>query len=182
MVLTFKPLGMTQAELEQMKSSGLRLDKRQQKAMLAGVEAPRPSSAQIDSFEHKLKIKLPTDYREFLRTQNGGRPHPSVMQILGDDSRTTTVAQIFALTHPVATCTVSNRLEVYNGRIPVSCIPIASDPAGNLFLIELASPNHGHVLFWDHEREVETDAQADYSNTYPVANSFTEFLQSLHSE
>jgi len=71
------------------------------------------------------------------------------------------------------------RIDVFKGRLPLSTLPIATDPFGNLFIMSLHSEGHGHIYFWDHEGEPEYQDGHYTDNCYFVAYSFTEFINNL---
>lgn len=65
-----------------------------------------------------------------------------------------------------------------SGRVPANLIPIACDGSGDLICLALFGPDTGQVVFWDYldERDEPT-----YENVYRVADSFSEFIASIHS-
>jgi hypothetical protein len=46
---------------------------------------PDLAEQQLDDLESLAHVRLPADYRQFLRTVNGGRPRPSGFRLHGDD-------------------------------------------------------------------------------------------------
>ena len=71
--------------------------------------------------------------------------------------------------------------EAYEGRIPAELLAVGNDPGGNLICLAVRGGKRGAVYFWDHEGE-GPPGEAGYSNVYPVAESFGEFIESLEAE
>lgn len=60
-------------------------------------------------------------------------------------------------------------------------IPIADDPGGNLFVINVdKTGDFGKIYFWDHNNESDGEPQPYYGNVHFIANSFCEFIGQLH--
>jgi hypothetical protein len=60
--------------------------------------------------------------------------------------------------------------------------PISYDSFGNLILIAIKNADRGKIYFWDHEMEADPNQGEvpDYSNLTLIADSFDEFINSLH--
>ena len=178
MDIEFTPLGVTQQELDQLLKFGLKYDKRQKKQMLAAANAPLPTAEDVRGFETKLGVVLPDDYKTFLLQKNGGIPKKAKIKI--DLLGVKVVQQFYALTSPANSYTLSYLLEVYSERIPNYMLPIADDPAGNLYLCRLQPGDaYGNIYFWDHEEEADGKSQPYFDNITLVADSFTNFLSKL---
>jgi hypothetical protein len=76
---------------------------------------------------------------------------------------------------------VLKNLDIYSGRIPTDCVPIACTPADNQILLCIEGTRKRQVYFWDHhdEREITGDEENDYGNMYLIARSFGEFIDML---
>lgn len=178
MNVQFKPLGITQQELDYLVKLGLKYDKRQKKQMLAAATVVLPSEEEVRSFERKHKFSLPPDYKEFLLEKNGGVPDKSLIDVPSLGERV--VRRCFALKGAASSYTLDYIISVYKGRVPTGMLPIGDDPAGNLFLIELSEgEDYGRIYFWDHEQEADMESQPYRKNIYKIAANFAFFLQSL---
>src|SRR5204862_6472027 len=69
--------------------------------------------------------------------------------------------------------------ENFAGRLPKDTLPIGHDACGNLWLLNVGPKYGGTVVFWDHG-SFETFDETDFDSWPRVANSFQEFLGSLH--
>jgi hypothetical protein len=116
-----------------------------------------PSESDLEAFEQELGGALPADYRLFLPAY--GR--------MGLEEETRfplppgcpwgafgTVGQFFGFSSTPDEDIVHRIFTTYAGRLPVSMIPIASDPGGNLLLLGVKGADERKVWFWDHEFRV----------------------------
>ncbi|NBW36200.1 MAG: SMI1/KNR4 family protein [Cytophagia bacterium] len=131
----------------------------------------------IEEFEQLNSIKLPSDYREFLIKNNGGRPTPNTLSIVETD-----VNYLFGIHDGPAWADLIRTIDTYEGRIPDWYMPIGVDSGGNLFIQSLYKENFGVIAFWDHERESKDDGREYFDNLTWLANSFKEFFNGLGSE
>lgn len=175
-MVTFKKIGLTAAEISQLESFGLRYDKRQKRALMEDASTNQGvGEAGLAAIEKKLGVKFPDDYREFLLTQNGGRPTPSLVDV--SPTRSVPLQLFLAAVSAVPSHTIAGVKGQYTDRMPPEFFPIARDGGGNLLLMDPA----GEVYFWDHELESDSDsAQPYYENVAKIAPSFTALVGSLH--
>jgi hypothetical protein len=125
----------------------------------------RPATKQdVMHFEMGIAAVLPDDYREFLLRYNGGHPDPAAF-------RGSSVNGFFGFCQKHH-CLLCNYY-MLQSRFPFGVIPIGDDAGGNIICLTVSKPEHGKVLFWDHERGEDPE-----SFTY-LAGSFAEFLQTL---
>jgi hypothetical protein len=122
---------------------------------------------------------LPKDYRKFLLEHNGGEPTPNVFKLGATDS---SGLRSFFCIYPDKYDDLLWNLNVYHGRVPKNIFPIGSDSFGNLICISVMGSDRGKIYFWDHEMEAGDDEEADYTNLTLIADSFEEFLNSLHEQ
>lgn len=142
----------------------------------------RPTDEQLAAFERLIAGVLPEDYRAFLKSENGGRPEPAGFQFKARDGRKeeSSVHYFYAL-HEGRIGNLEKHFATFRGRIPPDYLAIATDPFGNGILLRIAARNPGKIYFWDHEKEGEEDMPT-LKNMSLVANSFTEFVDSLESD
>ncbi|MCB9687891.1 MAG: SMI1/KNR4 family protein [Alphaproteobacteria bacterium] len=143
-------------------------------------ERGKPVSEEvIRDVETRLGHRFPSDYRDFLRANNGGFPVPDSFAF-ADGRPGSKVQFFFGFGGKVRTARLDYAIATFKERLPPGLIPIASDPFGNLICIGLCgSPWEERVVFWDHERESDEGEPARTDNLTPIADSFTAFLHSL---
>lgn len=138
----------------------------------------KPASAKaISRVEKSLDVKLPTDYKTFLQTQNGGVPSPSCFTVphRGD----ALCDYLYGIRSKRERCDLEYEQELASqwDPLPPGFIAIGHDPGGNTLLLATKGKESGSVFFWDRNG---LWIRKDGHNTFPVAMSFTDFLQSLH--
>jgi len=103
----------------------------------------------------------------------------NVIPIPGWPYRSTVLNYLFALKSGNS-YDLARNAEAYRGRVPDDYLPIADDPAGNLFCVTLRGDDKGAIYFWDHEHEREDPS--DRGNMYRVAGDIRELLSKLRAE
>lgn len=125
---------------------------------------------------------LPKDYRAFLIKHNGGSPTIDYFNFK-DDKNDGSDIRYFLGIYPDEYRNLLGFLKIYNERLPNNIFPIGYDSGGNLICISVKGPDRGKIYFWNHEMEADP-AQGevpDYSNLTLIADSFDEFINSLHT-
>ncbi|MBF5007664.1 SMI1/KNR4 family protein [Diaphorobacter caeni] len=172
--VVFHPLGPTEEQLRFAQAHFIRYSKSQKKEFERLLQLRPATPEDIDKLE-LLVGKIPVDYAEFLKTQNGGRPHPS--RCRGNDGHIYVVNDLLALSFNLRFyANVLNFMGIYRNRIPDRSLPIGSSPNGDVFLLSLRNDDFGAVLYWLHELEAEENGSEHFGNVKKVANSFTDFL------
>lgn len=157
-----------------------------------------PSAQDIARLEVALGGALPADYKRFLEHYGQGAlsvakwfpvggaspwgPWGIADQFLGFSSREREGIEDAAT-------------NLFDGEIPPHMLPIAYDPGGNVILLAVSGATQpaGSVWFWDHEQRPSAPSpdepwRADATSAdatrglYPVAPSFTAFLESLRAK
>lgn len=173
-----------QADAAAKKIIGQKLKKGYQEVLpdVLFVERPKKfrkaTAAAIAKFEKQLGYKLPEEYRNFLRTQNGGTPVPDSISIPGlQHIASVTVGSLLGLYPKSVPGSLAWGLEVGGKVLPDGHLPIAGD--GDWFTLSLKK-KPGCVFFWDHESDdiYENDPNDRFriSAGHLLANSFNEFL------
>lgn len=138
-----------------------------------------PASVQaIEKFEQILGYHLPSSYKNFLLTYNGGHPIPSGFTF-GEQGKEYSVAEWLFGLHTEPYNNLAKEWGIYRERVPEGFLPIGTDPGGNLLLLCVTGNARGAVFFWDHEEENSVGEPTTQDNIYPVAESFTSFLKGL---
>jgi len=143
--------------------------------------SPESESA-IKDLERALRIRLPEDYRCFLKTTGGGGVDFDNCWI--DPAKHAQLPYSVLFSYLWTISEVQKAIKNYRGRIPYEMMPIGRDIGGDLFLLGYSAANEG-IYYWDHEQEdaaYELIAQIpplDRIQYFKVADSFTEFADML---
>lgn len=134
---------------------------------------------ELEKVEAQLKVRFPADYREFAKRFGFTAFDKDVSYRPKTPSRWAKEAgaqeiDVFYGIGP-GEFGLMRMAELYMGRVPSGCIPVAEAPGGNQILLGLEGPAKGKVYFWDHESESSVVA-----DLVLVADSFQEFLTRLH--
>lgn len=106
------------------------------------------NESELLNLEKQLGIKLPKDYRDFLKQYNGGYPQPDGFDFSsGEDG--SSVDKFLAVSDATHESIIEN-FNIYKDRIPENYFPIAKDPGGNLILVEVNNTG-SNVYYWGHE-------------------------------
>jgi hypothetical protein len=153
------------------------------------------TESQLKHIEATLGVALPADYRFFLMTINGGAPRktdgPVLFRISWDkqpwakDYRTAQLAWLDTADNlpgrSLAFAYSPQVLRQVRESMPNDTIPIGGDRGSNVILLGITGENRGKVFFWANDyASTDDDAEPTYDNVGFIANSFTEFLQSLY--
>lgn len=137
-----------------------------------------PVSAQkIAAVERRLGVKLPPDYKQFLRTVNGGIPSPSVFDVPGWD--VVCLDFLYGIGPERDSCDLEYEQEDLEGQVPPGLITVGLEPGGSCLLLRVSEPGIRRVFFFDRSGFwVGPGGQ----NIFPVADSFSAFLESLRED
>lgn len=140
---------------------------------------PPITKQDIRKLEEKTRIALPEDYKDFLLRHNGGEPEPKVFET--QDGKVESRVKKFLSISDVSEDNLVEEIEGITraGQIPGNLVPIAVDPADNRVVLSVGGPDIGKVYYWAWDEEDE-DHEASYKYMRLIANSFNEFLESLH--
>jgi hypothetical protein len=135
------------------------------------------SAPKISALEKRLGVKLPADYKAFLRNTNGGCPEPNCFTV--PDRGDALVGILYGIRRKRDSCDLEYEQEQATlwDPLPTGYIAIGDDPGGCLLLLSTLGKNAGQVLFWDRKGFW---VRKDGHNTFPIADSFAGFLDSLH--
>ncbi|MCY9306847.1 SMI1/KNR4 family protein [Bacillus spizizenii] len=134
------------------------------------------TNSQIEEVEEKLKIKFPTDYKEFIKDHNGCSPIDKKV-VLFQDSRES-INNLLSIGDPTRPIDLLNTIDNVKDRLVDKIIPFATDAGGNLFCFDYRTSSQQPVIvFWDHEIAYE-DKESSISY---VCDSFTELMDKLET-
>jgi hypothetical protein len=155
--------------------------------MIKITESEKNTSLEaIQTFEKKIGLLLPDDYKQHLLKYNGGRCEPDHFDFIENGKPSGSGIEWFLALHESESDSLEETYSIFkleDKRMPDKMIPIDNDGLGNLVCISCAEKDYGYVYFWDHENEVdylEADDD-DYSNLYFIAKSFTDFINGLRT-
>ncbi|WP_416806531.1 MULTISPECIES: SMI1/KNR4 family protein [Bacillus amyloliquefaciens group] len=132
------------------------------------------TNSQIEEVEEKLKIKFPTDYRDFIKDHNGCSPIDKKV-VLFQNSRES-INNLLSIGDPTRPIDLLSTIDNVKDRLVDKIIPFATDAGGNLFCFDYRmSSQKPAIVFWDHEIAYE-DKESSISY---VCDSFTELMNKL---
>ncbi|MGP3591072.1 SMI1/KNR4 family protein [Vagococcus sp. WN89Y] len=135
------------------------------------------SEQEVANLENQLRIKLPSDYREFLKKHNGGYPQPDSFDF--DDGNDGSSVDKFLEVGDSKNESIVEYYNDYKARIPKNFFPVAKDAGGNLILIEINDAGSG-VYYWDHENETDDGDTPGMDNMYLITPNFNDFIDNLY--
>jgi hypothetical protein len=141
---------------------------------------PKITRLDIKAMENKISVFLPEDYKIFLLESNGGAPNPRYFLIEGwENNDKGGIDTFYGFSYIVQgfKYDLEEHFETYKGRIPTNLFPIACTGMGDVIVLSVAGYDKGKVYIWDHEQE---HFPPTYDNIYKIADSFREFIDSIH--
>lgn len=155
---------------------------RYRKLIIKGF-AGAPTAAEIEAIEQKLGTRLPADYLDFLQVANGGSTDFSA-RVPPPHGEPILLAVVFS-THADAQCNYSYDTilgEIDTAReiwqIPPQVLPFGSEGAECEFFLDLTPEGNGRVVVYLAGLPAWTGRKSSDAFV-PMANSFTEFIDSL---
>ncbi|ERH56121.1 SMI1/KNR4 family protein [Bacillus sp. EKM208B] len=135
------------------------------------------TNSQIEEVEEKLKIKFPTDYRDFIKDHNGCSPIDKKV-VLFQNSRES-INNLLSIGDPTRPIDLLSTIDNVKDRLVDKIIPFATDAGGNLFCFDYRmSSQEPAIVFWDHEIAYE-DKKSSISY---VCDSFTDLMDKLEEQ
>ncbi|MEC3654825.1 SMI1/KNR4 family protein [Bacillus siamensis] len=135
------------------------------------------TNSQIEEVEEKLKIKFPTDYREFIKDHNGCSPIDK--KVVSFQNSRESINNLLSIGDPTRPIDLLSTLDNVKDRLVDKIIPFATDAGGNLFCFDYRmSSQEPAIVFWDHEIAYE-DKESSISY---VCDSFTDLMDKLEEQ
>ena len=122
------------------------------------------TDADFERLQAALGGALPADYVAFVR-ECGGIELEHAYIVLDDGDARRNVEAFFGFGEAKYGFDLHAKLERFSDRLPHGMLPIASDAAGNLFVLVVAGADAGAVLFWDHDGPRDIEAAPDWLRT-----------------
>jgi hypothetical protein len=137
---------------------------------------PTPSSLAIDTLdllERVLQARLPPSYRDWLAKRNGQTPENRLVTFMvnGHES-STTLHSLYAVNSQHTYNDLWHYYANYGQELRPWYLSIGRDDGGNQIVIALKGPNHGKILFLDHEVPLDL-------GLHVIAPSFEAFIIGL---
>ena len=126
---------------------------------------------QLMALERELGARLPEEYSRFLIDNNGGVPHPNVVDIEGLVGTPTDVQEFFGIGLEIESSNIMWYMREISERLPEKTLPIACDSGGNLFCLSLRNEHAGCVIYVDLGKDAPTQ--------HLVADNFVAFLSKI---
>jgi hypothetical protein len=151
-----------------------------------GVEVTTtpPSEASLAHFERdKIGAPLPDDYREFLKTYNGGQfktvvSYRSLESLYpGKNAFEGIVDSFHGLFENHQIHDLLYAIDCFKEDLPKGCIPIAENIFGDQICIGILGEHRGEIRFWDHD----VDASSGTIENLPlIARTLDQFVASFY--
>ena len=131
----------------------------------------------VSAFEQQIGFALPEDYRQFLINNNGGRVNDQMFFVKGL-GQAVLMHVLYGLTNTQSRgLTLGYWLAEHADDIGEKELVIGHDPGGYQLLLVIGGDDKGGY-YWDHNNFFPQSADGG-GNTYFVANTFAEFINSL---
>ncbi len=143
-----------------------------------GTQKPL-TDGELDVVESRLGFSLPYDYREFLKSVNGGKPILDTVELNGEYFDY--VGELFSVRNNMYSNDIFRNIEEYRGYLLEHYLPIGNSPGGDIYCISTKQEEFGAVYYWDHE-EANYDGEPWEDNMIKLSSSFSEFVDNLYSE
>lgn len=142
-----------------------------------GTREPLPDRV-LAGAELLLGVIFPSDYRDCVRVNHGGRPEPNGFVVPADPAPWGSgVGILLSLDphDPNGVWGVLGRLGV-DAQLPAGLVPVAEDGGGDFICLDYrGGPERLAVVYWSHEVGGE-------AGVVPVAETFGDFLSLLGRE
>src|SRR5450432_310156 len=132
----------------------------------------------IMALASRLKKKLPDDYVAFLLVSNGGTPEANC-HVAPQPVMEVEVDFFYGILDKYEHGDLNYMHDLMIDRVPENMVPIADTPCGDMLCVSVRAAGHGHVFYWDHEREANEGEPATFSNFIEIDCSFGQFLELL---
>jgi len=134
------------------------------------------TTGEISRIESMFNMKLPEDYKTFLLTHNGGKPEVRYAEFYVKFlNKNIPLDILYGI--GLSDLDITEWSNFFPGDIPPKTIVIGGDPGGAMLLLTCAGGEDDGIFYYDHAYFHEESS--DECNTYFIANTFTEFIDSL---
>ena len=132
------------------------------------------SLTDLSNLESALHLSLPSEYKAFLLTTNGGIPTPNTIDITNLSGSPTDTQVFFGIEREIASSNIIwNYQNFLEGCLANEVVPIACDSFGDIFYIRCGKIDWGHILFG-----VRTQSDVEF---FHVANDFGSLMEKIRA-
>ena len=145
---------------------------------------PLPTDALLQEREVAWRVKLPDDYKEFIKKENGVIPSKRYFHFEHNEKVIDRFLAILAISGEkteedydigVVSTQLEGRIVFDEDSVGMQLIPIAALFGGDFLCLNYAEEaEHPSICIWYHEESYELEPAIEF-----VANNFTEFLAML---
>ena len=146
---------------------------------------PLPTDALLQEREVAWKVRLPEDYKEFIKNENGLIPSKRYFHFRHNEKVIDRFLAILAVSGEkaeedydigVVSTQLEGRIVFDEDSVGMQLIPIAALFGGDFLCLNYAEEaEHPSICIWYHEESYELEPVIEF-----VANNFTEFLAMLY--
>jgi hypothetical protein len=154
------------------------------------------TEARLAALEQRLDTTLPESYREFLLQNDGACPEQSAGQLTAFNVEWAGQSWAHGFRTGFLRCLYTTQdlpgmslswahskelLTQVRSLMPRETVPVGGDLGSNSILLGISGDKRGKVFYWVNDyASTDDDAEPTYDNVGFIANSFTEFLESLY--
>ncbi|MCL2137599.1 MAG: SMI1/KNR4 family protein [Coriobacteriia bacterium] len=135
----------------------------------------------LKEFEDRYQLKMPEDYVELMKKNNGGYVEDNMefnfVEAGSTELTESILRRFFSFSNENDGMSRIRSRVIDAGEAPPSLLLIADDVFGNPIFIGISDSNYGKVYFGNHELE---DPSTGYLVMSQIADTFTEFIEKLH--
>ena len=146
---------------------------------------PLPTDALLQEREVEWRVKLPDDYKEFIKRKNGFRPSNNLFSLT---NRSFLIERFLCILEntkdnplgmydiDVVMSQLDERLFVHEDILGFELVPIAALFGGDFVCLNyIENTENPSICIWYHEESYELEPAIEF-----LANNFTEFLAMLY--
>ena len=148
------------------------------------IISPMPTDALLHEREVAWRVKLPDDYKEFIKKENGIIPSKRYFHFGNNEKVIDRFLAILAISGEkteeaydigVVSTQLEGRIVFDEDNVGMQLIPIAALYGGDFLCLNyVEDPDNPNICIWYHEESYELEPSLEF-----VANNFTEFLAML---
>ena len=146
---------------------------------------PLPTDALLHEREVAWRVKLPDDYKEFIKKENGIIPSKRYFHFGNNEKVIDRFLAILAISGEkteeaydigVVSTQLEGRIVFDEDNVGMQLIPIAALYGGDFLCLNyVEDPDNPNICIWYHEESYELEPAIEF-----LANNFTEFLARLY--
>jgi hypothetical protein len=149
------------------------------------IISPMPTDALLHGREVAWRVKLPDDYKEFIKKENGIIPSKRYFHFGNNEKVIDRFLAILAISGEkaeeaydigVVSTQLEGRIVFDEDNVGMQLIPIAALYGGDFLCLNyVEDPDNPNICIWYHEESYELEPAIEF-----LANNFTEFLAMLY--